>query len=116
MLNDAAKERERVMEVAVETESLERLVGNGGWEPGDATSASSAAGHAGSLGQGMHFSCPQWDTRTLGFMGITLCEAGILVCPMAGTCPFAAAWQGVPRPAWAGAMWQVVAQGLPPRG
>lgn len=31
MLNDAAKERERVMEVAAETESLERLVGNGGW-------------------------------------------------------------------------------------
>lgn len=30
MLNDAAKERERVMEVAAETESLERLVGNGG--------------------------------------------------------------------------------------
>lgn len=29
MLNDAAKERERVMEVAAETESLERLVGDG---------------------------------------------------------------------------------------
>lgn len=27
MLNDAAKERERVMEVAAETENLERLVG-----------------------------------------------------------------------------------------
>lgn len=29
MLNDAAKERERVMEVAAETKSLERLVGDG---------------------------------------------------------------------------------------
>lgn len=36
MLNDAAKERERVMEVAAETESLERLVGDGGKGPGDA--------------------------------------------------------------------------------
>lgn len=34
MLNDAAKERERVMEVAAETENLEHLVGNGGWGPG----------------------------------------------------------------------------------
>lgn len=37
MLNDAAKERERVMEVAAEMESLERLVGNGGRGPGRAT-------------------------------------------------------------------------------
>lgn len=29
MLNDVAKERERVMEVAAETENLERLVGSG---------------------------------------------------------------------------------------
>lgn len=34
MLNDAAKERERVMEVAAETETLERLVGDGGWGSG----------------------------------------------------------------------------------
>lgn len=37
MLNDAAKERERVMEVAAEMENLEHLVGNGGGEPGHAT-------------------------------------------------------------------------------
>lgn len=36
MLNDAAKERERVMEVAVETENLGRLVGAGGGGSGDA--------------------------------------------------------------------------------
>lgn len=47
MLNDAAKERERVMEVAAETESLERLVGNGGWDLGMHPGGSSAARHAG---------------------------------------------------------------------
>lgn len=36
MLNDAAKERERVMEVAAETENLGRLVGAGGGGSGDA--------------------------------------------------------------------------------
>lgn len=70
MLNDAAKERERVMEVAAETESLERLVGNGG--PGDVTEwficswiyRLSRTGHAPQL--------YQWDTRSLGFMGTTV--------------------------------------------
>lgn len=48
MLNDAVKERERVMEVAAETESLERLVGDGdtglqGRNPGGPHTAARAA-------------------------------------------------------------------------
>lgn len=43
MLNDAVKERERVMEVAAETESLERLVGDGGGGSGDAATWSTCS-------------------------------------------------------------------------
>lgn len=46
MLNDAAKERERVMEVAAETESLERLVGMEARGLGMQLGGSPTAGHA----------------------------------------------------------------------
>lgn len=49
MLNDVAKERERVMEVAAETENLERLVGSGdamGWFLCSWTCQLTGTGHA----------------------------------------------------------------------
>lgn len=65
----------------------------------------------------MRIGWSQWDTRALGYMGSALCEAGIPVPPVAGAPrPFAGTWQGAPRLEWAGAAWQVVAQGVPRQG
>lgn len=114
MLNDAAKERERVVEVAAETESLERLVGDGGGVSGDTAGWSTCSwmcrlvgtGHAPWLvpvrhkGVGIHGDCSvrSWDPR-----------------PSRGSCclPFC---RDALRLGWAGAMWQVVAQGVPCQG
>lgn len=86
MLNDAAKERERVMEVAAETESLERLVGNGGRGPGRATGCFICSWTCHLIGTGHALQLSSVGHK--GFMGTTLCKAGFLVSPMAGTCPF----------------------------
>lgn len=116
MLNDAAKERERVMEVAAETESLEHLVGDGGKGPGDAagwftyswTCQLVGTGHApqlfpvGHRGIGIH-----GDHSVRGWCPCLSCGWHL---------PIAGAWQDVPRLGWAGAVWQVVAQGVPPQG
>lgn len=84
MLNDAAKERERVMEVAAETESLERLVGNGG--RGRAARYFICSWTCWLIGTGHALQLSSVGHK--GFMGTTLCKASFLVFPMAGTCPF----------------------------
>ena len=99
MLNDAAKERERVMEVAAETERLECLVGDGGGGSGDAAGSICSwshrlggTGHAPQLvpvgpeGFGIHWDCcvRGWHPRrSHGWCSLPLCRctAG---CPQAG--------------------------------
>lgn len=111
MLNDAAKERERVMEVAVETESLERLVGGGGGGSGDAATWSTCSWTCWLVGTDHMLRLVAVGHRALVYMGTTLCKAGIPISAMAGPpCPFAGVWQGASRLGWAGAACQVVAQ------
>lgn len=100
MLNDAAKERERVMEVAAETESLERLVGDRDGRSGDAagwstyswTSQLVGKGHVpqlvpvGHKGIGIHGDCAVrgwYPHPSQGWCSLPFCRR-MAGCPQAG--------------------------------